>query len=434
MSKSFDPSKAPSRHEELLAKGLGRGANKPESMSHAPRSLPASEKLASDGETAPVLCLLGGIDKRIFGRTTSERLKIQFRRSGISRLIGPDSAPAHNGPMIVVRNNAVIDQPLIPILAQTPDLLLLAASSDGEIPIAAHLPPGTFHSVAPVLMGETHSLPHKNFRLARPADLGASFWQGLRKREVPYAFLLDARNRTAVEWRMFMGTYKGATDIITKRLWPYPAFLVTRALAATRISPNLVTACGALLVFIAFFLFLKGSFAAGLGAAWLMTFLDTVDGKLARTKLSSSKWGDVFDHGIDLVHPPFWYIAWGLGLNTVGLGWTPLFLWSVVAVILGGYVIQRLMEGIAIKWLGMEIHIWRQIDTWFREITARRNPNLILLTASVVAGRPDFGLLAVAAWTSICLLLHGIQLLQAFSMKRRMGRINSWMNESPSHQ
>ena len=44
-----------------------------------------------------------------------------------------------------------------------------------------------------------------------------------------------------------------------------------------------------------------------------MTFLDTVDGKLARTTLTSSKWGDIFDHGIDLVHPPFWYVAWGAG-------------------------------------------------------------------------------------------------------------------------
>ena len=45
-----------------------------------------------------------------------------------------------------------------------------------------------------------------------------------------------------------------------------------------------------------------------------MTFLDTVDGKLARVTVTSTKLGNVFDHGIDLVHPPLWYLAWGIGL------------------------------------------------------------------------------------------------------------------------
>jgi phosphatidylglycerophosphate synthase len=161
----------------------------------------------------------------------------------------------------------------------------------------------------------------------------------------------------------------------------------------------------------------------------MMTFLDTVDGKLARTTLTSSKWGDVFDHGIDLIHPPFWYVAWALGLSTMGVVWTSSTFWWVIGIILGGYVLQRAMEGAAIKWLGMEIHIWRPIDTRFREITARRNPNLVLLTLSLLVNRPDLGLIAVAAWTGICLILHAVQLVQAFSAKARSGKLSSWMSE-----
>jgi hypothetical protein len=116
-----------------------------------------------------------------------------------------------------------------------------------------------------------------------------------------------------------------------------------------------------------------------------MTFLDTVDGKLARTTLTSSKWGDVFDHGIDLVHPPFWYVAWALGLAAAGHGLPTACSGRWSGVILVGYVLQRAVEGIAIKWLGLEIHIWRPIDTWFRQITARRNPNLALLTVGDAA-------------------------------------------------
>ena len=161
-----------------------------------------------------------------------------------------------------------------------------------------------------------------------------------------------------------------------------------------------------------------------------MTFLDTVDGKLARSTLSSSKWGDIFDHGLDLVHPPFWYVAWAYGLAAQGYVWSPSLFWWVIGAILGGYLLQRVMEGIAIKWLGLEIHIWRPIDTLFRQVTARRNPNLIILSLLTIAGRPDLGLIGVAAWTVICLLLHAFQLAQAL-LARRNGPLISWMATRP---
>jgi phosphatidylglycerophosphate synthase len=188
----------------------------------------------------------------------------------------------------------------------------------------------------------------------------------------------------------------------------------------------MVTAAGAALMLLAFWLFLEGRFMTGLAAAWAMTFLDTVDGKLARATLTSSQWGDFFDHGIDLVHPPFWYAAWALGLGAAGIVWPNSLFWPVTAAILGGYLLQRVIEGIAIKWLGLEIHIWRPIDTLFRQVTARRNPNLILLTIFALAGKPDWGLIAVALWTVICLVLHGLQLMQALAA-RRQGPLTSWM-------
>ena len=65
----------------------------------------------------------------------------------------------------------------------------------------------------------------------------------------------------------------------------------------------------------------------------------------------------------------------------------------------------------------------------FRQITARRNPNLLILTVFTLAGRPDWGLLAVAWWTVICLVLHGLQLGQAL-LARRQAPLQSWMAKS----
>jgi phosphatidylglycerophosphate synthase len=385
------------------------------------------QKEVSSGELA--LCLLGKSALRLWAHSTAERLRVQFARAGLCRTIEEAALANHQGPLLLVRADAVLDQPIIPALIKSPGLILLAEAPGRTIPAAAHVPGADAPAVADLLReGKAASAP-RHFRFCTPSDLGIAFWKQLRKREVPYALIMDGRNQREVEWRSFIGTYKGATDIVTKRLWPVPAFHATRILAQTAVTPNLVTALAGLLVFAAFALFLHGYYALGLTAAWLMTFLDTVDGKLARTTMTSSKWGDILDHGIDLIHPPFWYVAWALGLSTLGVNWTVSQFWLVIGAILGGYLIQRLMEGVAIKWLGLEIHIWRPIDTRFREITARRNPNLVILTLSVIVGRPDVGLIVVAAWIVVCLLLHAVQLAQALVARTRMGALTSWMHE-----
>jgi phosphatidylglycerophosphate synthase len=385
---------------------------------------------AMTSDKNPVLCIVGRCDERLWGKTPPERLTRQFAQAGVSRVMSVDEARRHDGPIILVRADAVLDQPLVGILVGKPGLALIGQGPDGPSPVAANMRCETFDTAAKWLSGNDFSGSPQGLDVRRPADLDAAFWKGLRKRETPYAFVVAPANLGAVEWRMFMGTYKGATDFITKHVWPWPAFHVTKALAALGVTPNPVTFVAAVATVAAFWLFLNGAFAAGLVAAWLMTFLDTVDGKLARTTLTSSKWGDVFDHGIDLIHPPFWYVAWALGLGAAGHSLPDGLFWPVVGVIVIGYVLQRAVEGVAIKWLGLEIHIWRPIDTWFRQITARRNPNLALLTVATVLGRPDLGLIAVAAWTAICFILHLIQLTQAFVSKRQDGPLISWMEFS----
>jgi phosphatidylglycerophosphate synthase len=374
----------------------------------------------------PVLCIVGEGRKELWSISLRDRLVRQFAKADLSTIVDEKDASGHHGPVIIVRADAVIDQPLIPILLKRPNFLLLG--DDEKSPIAANVRGVDVAKTSAILRGE-QPLGSANFLARAPSQLDTDFWKALRKRETPYAMAVTAENESAVEWRMFMGTYKGATDLVTKHVWPVPAFHVTRYLAPRGITPNMVTTVGAIMTVLAFWFFLKGQFIPGLIAAWAMTFLDTVDGKLARTTLTSSKWGDVFDHGLDLIHPPFWYVAWAFGLVATGTVWSNGLLWGVIIAILGGYVLQRLIEGISIKWLGLEIHIWRPIDTFFRQITARRNPNLILLTVFTLLAKPDWGLLAVAAWTVACLALHTIQLLQAFAEKKKSGPLASWMTK-----
>ncbi|HUR42551.1 MAG TPA: CDP-alcohol phosphatidyltransferase family protein, partial [Aestuariivirga sp.] len=240
----------------------------------------------------PVICLVGKAGPSLFGIGTAERLQRQFTRAGVADSVSPATIGSHDGPVIVIRADAVLDQPLIPALIQTPQLLLLADTPE-KTPLAARVNTQGAIATAELLTRGESAAVFADFNPRTPAELGVKFWKALRKRETPYAFPVTEATAPAAEWRVFMGTYKGATDIVTKYLWPVPAFHATRYLATHGITPNMVTVLGAFLTVLAFWLFLHGDFALGLAAAWLMTFLDTVDGKLARVTLASSKWGDI---------------------------------------------------------------------------------------------------------------------------------------------
>src|SRR3546814_5905684 len=81
--------------------------------------------------------------------------------------------------------------------------------------------------------------------------------------------------------------------------------------------------------------------------------------------------------------PPFWWYAWGVGLWAYGRPLAPETFALALWVIIGGYVLQRLIEGAFLQWYGMHIHVWEKLDSDFRLITARRNPNMEIGRAHV---------------------------------------------------
>ena len=251
----------------------------------------------------------------------------------------------------------------------------------------------------------------------------------LRKRERPFVMPLDPNDPEPVERAAYDAAYKGVTDALTLYLWRKPAFYLTRWAARAGLSPNFITLIGAILCLLAFWLFWRGDYWLGLASGFGFMVLDTVDGKLARCTGASSKWGNVFDHGIDLVHPPFWWWAWEHGLAAYGRPLEPFYATMVLWVIVGGYVAQRAIEGLSIKrFNGMEIHVWQRLDSRFRLITARRNPNMVILVAALLFRRPDSGLVLVAWWTLISLIFHAVRLAQMTERQARGQKLTSWLD------
>jgi phosphatidylglycerophosphate synthase len=363
--------------------------------------------------------VIGDAPVPIWGMTSAERLRRSFGRIGVRDVrFGTGDAPPAGRPAILIRADFVFDQRLIEALARAPETALVAADGGAAV-VAVHTADGR----AALAGGETLVAPPGAARRS-PTELAGSYNNKLRKREEPFLLPLTRENLPRIRDRTFSASYKGVTDFITKHVWPPPAKVVTGWCADRGITPNQVTLASLALVILSFWLFWRGEFGLGLVSAWIMTFLDTVDGKLARVTMTYSKAGDALDHGIDLVHPPFWWWAWIHGLGAAGMPLSHPGL--AILIVVGGYVAQRVEEGAFIKLFGIEMHIWRPFDSWFRGITARRNPNLLILTVLTLVGRPDWGMILVAAWTAFCFLVHLAQIVQAAGAARR-GPVRSWL-------
>ena len=183
----------------------------------------------------------------------------------------------------------------------------------GGEPVMVHVAEGANPAAAAAGL-EDHQ-PIEGYELL-PAETAELSYAELRKRERPFVMPLEAEDPEPVERAAYDAAYKGVTDALTLYLWRKPAFYLTRWAARAGLAPNAVTLVGAILCALAFVLFWRGDYWLGILSGFVFMVLDTVDGKLARVTGASSKWGEVFDHGIDLVHPPFWYWAWEHGLTT----------------------------------------------------------------------------------------------------------------------
>jgi phosphatidylglycerophosphate synthase len=361
---------------------------------------------------------LGGNGVRVYGLDPVVRAN---RFAAKAKLAPVDRVPSSGG-LIVADLGYTWDPAWLPYLAARPGL----AVTLGGRPVLTHVADA---ADAPALIAAMEvGAPLPPGYAEQAAETDASLYNAtLRKREDAFLMPLTAATARAAEKASYDASYKGVTDLLTLYLWRGAALHLTRWAAAARLSPNMVTMFGILLCIASFFLFLHGHFALGLAVGLVFMVLDTVDGKLARCTGTSSEWGNFLDHGVDLVHPPFWYWAWGVGLGTWGLAFAPDTLWIIMAVLVVGYVVQRLIEGAFIAGFGIHIHVWQRIDSRFRLITARRNPNVLILFVSLLVMRPDWGLLWVAWWTAPSCLFHLVRLVQAYAARAGGKEIVSWL-------
>jgi phosphatidylglycerophosphate synthase len=231
-----------------------------------------------------------------------------------------------------------------------------------------------------------------------------SFIANLR-RDLPfYLFrVTDAAGAGRAARFLFRSNYKGSTDFLTKWVYPPLVWRLTNFATRSGIHANAITLVSIGLAALAVPLFAAGDWVAGFLAAYAMSVLDSVDGKVARVTMSDSWIGNLLDHGLDILHPPFWYfaIAWGIAGGDMAAG---PFIAAVLLFVV--YVADRLVLMVSKARWGYGLHAHAPIDARIRTWIARRNTNLVLLTVGYLAGRLPEAFYLVLVWQALTLAWH----------------------------
>lgn len=329
------------------------------------------------------------------------------------------SLPENAGDAVIaLEANAVVDSRLLRALIDRPGSWVARSKPDIDRTVPLRLEIETAFPERPA------SGRSDTDRLSELADQGMrdhgwlefdptrvpSYIRKLRRNLPVYLFRVVGPDELGrVERFLFWSNYKGSTDFFTKYIYPPLVWRAVRPLARWRVRPNVVSLFNVAITFTAVPLFGAGYWASGFILAYTMSVLDSVDGKLARLTFKASKFGDVLDHGLDIVHPPLWHLAWAWALRDVSAA-VPIMLLAYWFT--GLYVLDRIVAALFSVRLGQSIHGYRLLDRRMRTFISRRNINLPMFMLGLLAGVPVQIFALITVWQAACLGFHTWRLLQ----------------------
>lgn len=328
-----------------------------------------------------------------------------------------------SGPLVALDGGNAIDPRLVAFLLRSETSCVAARGAGGDRAVALALDPGLADAIpadAPDLRAVADALVAAGHLAPVDETLFPAYVNKLR-RSLPYWLYAvnDATTRKRLERQMFWDNYKGSTDLLTRYVFPPVVWPMTRWCTRWGIHPNVVTAISIVLTILAVPLFARGDFFLGFLCAYGMAVLDSVDGKIARVTLTDSAIGNILDHGVDQVHPPFWYFAWawGLGARTMD---DPLYLAAVWLIVF--YLGDRIVLGIAKYRLGFALHAASRLDGQVRSFIARRNITMTIMALALLVGAGPAGFYIVTAWQGATFAWHSARTLWHGFLSRTKAR------------
>jgi hypothetical protein len=216
--------------------------------------------------------------------------------------------------------------------------------------------------------------------------------------------------------------YPRVGDALTLHVLRAPALRLAGWAEAAGVRPVAVVAAQSLLSLLVFVCFWRGWYWIGLLVAVLVMLLAAAgfmaEGNAKRARGAAGTF-----------LPLLWWWGWAHGLAAYGRPLHPVYALMVLWVVIGGAVAIWAVETLSAHRFGIELHAWRPFDTRFRSVSAAPNTNLVILAGALLLRRPDSGLVVVAWWTLISLIVHAVRLAQMTERQARRLKVESWLDQ-----
>ena len=261
-------------------------------------------------------------------------------------------------------------------------------------------------------------------------DCEATDLVAVDQRHRPFVAALDDNaDLAAIERALYDAATPRVSDMVTLALLRLPGFEIARAAARVGVTANRISLIAAIFALLAFIAFWKAAYGVGILCAFVTMMADSVDGKLAKVTGTSSLLGRRLDRALGLAHPPLWYVGWMHGVQLGERMLEPVYAALLTTTIIAAFVMIRSIEYFFERRHGFPMSLWRRFDSRFRLVAARRNVNILILTASLLLMRPEWGIQWVAFWSIVTLIVFATRQSVARGRLLRRLRPTSWLED-----
>jgi phosphatidylglycerophosphate synthase len=206
---------------------------------------------------------------------------------------------------------------------------------------------------------------------------------------------------------LIQAAQKRALDLPAVLVDPFFENRLVSLLCNMPITPNQVSLFTGILGAGIALLFLHGWLRLGISLAYAVEVLDGVDGKLARTRLQTSRLGEL-EHILDFFVEHAWYLTITLFLVTSTRNQQ---LWWVGGGLMALGLLDNLLYALGQVWFQKQLDELAPFDRAFRLIAGRRNIYAWLCFFGFWAGVPVHIFTAACLWAGVTVVVHSVRLL-----------------------
>ena len=228
---------------------------------------------------------------------------------------------------------------------------------------------------------------------ARVLDITGKYWVDVDTK--------DDLDRAKESLAVHSQKKRGASDFVAHYLNRPIENKIVYLISDSRITPNQVTILTNVLAYIVTVMFLFGHLLTGAVLTFVVGIVDGVDGKLARTRGSSTKLG-LMEHVFDLLYEFSWLIALAFFVSR-SQGSLPLVITACSVTFIAFYRFCYDQFGRA---MGVSLDVYGRFERAFRRLAGRRNIYNVYILVGALLGVPLYSLIGILFHSALTAVVY----------------------------